>query len=328
MLPGMAPTLPDGLTSRAPTLDDAAPITHLVRECDFAAIGESDYTEGEVVATFGSPGVDHERGGRVVLDSDGAIVGWLWTELDEAAREVFVDVFCRRADVTNWLYEHGLAFAAQLSAETGVPLGVYSGCFATDAAYAQVIESHGLTVDRRFWRMRLDLDPEQPFVAPTLPPGVTLEVASDDDAGRRLVHRLNEAAFVDHWHNTPRTFDDWYERVLASVGDDPTQRYIALVEGQPAGLLVADDSLAEQRESYVRTLGVLREFRGRGVAKSLLANAFAVAAGRGHRRVSLTVDSESPTGATRLYEGMGMAVASEIMVWTRPPVTAGASSTA
>jgi len=319
MLPGMAPALPDGLTSRAPTRDDAAPITRLVRTCDFAAIGESDYTQDEVVATFGYPGVDHERGGRVVLDSGGAIVGWLWTELDDAAGEVFVDVFSQRSDVSNWLYDFGLAFAAQLSAEGGVPLGVYSGCYSTDAAYAQVIESHGLTVDRRFWRMRLDLDPEQPYVARPLPLGVTIEVAADDDAGRRLLHRLNEDAFVDHWHNTPRTFDDWYERVLASVGDDPAQRYIALVGGEPAGLLVADDSLAEQRESYVRTLGVLREFRGRGVAKSLLANAFAVTAARGHVRVSLTVDSESPTGATRLYEGMGMTVASEIMVWTRPP---------
>jgi len=319
MLPGMAPALPDGLTSRAPTRDDAAPITRLVRTCDFAAIGESDYTQDEVVATFGYPGVDHERGGRVVLDSGGAIVGWLWTELDDAAGEVFVDVFSQRSDVSNWLYDFGLAFAAQLSAEGGVPLGVYSGCYSTDAAYAQVIESHGLTVDRRFWRMRLDLDPEQPYVARPLPLGVTIEVAADDDAGRRLLHRLNEDAFVDHWHNTPRTFDDWYERVLASVGDDPAQRYIALVGGEPAGLLVADDSLAEQRESYVRTLGVLREFRGRGVAKSLLANAFAAAAARGYVRVSLTVDSESPTGATRLYEGMGMTVASEIMVWTRPP---------
>jgi len=319
MLPGMAPALPDGLTSRAPTLDDAVSITRLVRACDIAVTGESDYTVDEVVATFGYPGVDHERGGRVVLDSNGAIVGWLWTELDEAAQEVFVDVFCQRPDVSNWLYDYGLAFADRLSAESEVPLGVYSGCFATDAAYAQVIESHGLTVDRRFWRMRLDLDPQQPYVAPTLPPGVTLEVAPDDDAGRRLVHRLNEAAFVDHWHNTPRTFDDWYERVLASVGDDPAQRYIALVEGEPAGLLVADDSLAEQRESWVRTLGVLREFRGRGVAKSLLANAFAAASTRGQVRVSLTVDSESPTGATRLYEGMGMAVASEIAIWNRPP---------
>ncbi|MEZ5089508.1 MAG: GNAT family N-acetyltransferase [Micropruina sp.] len=57
---------------------------------------------------------------------------------------------------------------------------------------------------------------------------------------------------------------------------------------------------------YVANLGVLRSGRGRGVAKALLHAAFARAQADGRAAVRLHVDAESPTGATRLYESVGM----------------------
>ena len=51
------------------------------------------------------------------------------------------------------------------------------------------------------------------------------------------------------------------------------------------------------------------------MAKALLAEAFAESARRGRTRVGLGVDSESPTGATRLYQSVGMFVEKVILAW-------------
>ena len=55
-------------------------------------------------------------------------------------------------------------------------------------------------------------------------------------------------------------------------------------------------------------LGVLEEWRGRGIGKALLRRAFAELAGRGQREVRLGVDTQNATGAVALYGGVGMSV--------------------
>ena len=69
------------------------------------------------------------------------------------------------------------------------------------------------------------------------------------------------------------------------------------------------------RTAHIGSLGVLREFRGRGLAKLLLQRAFAGYAERGLRGVQLGVDSTSPTGANHLYESVGMRPHRVIDAW-------------
>jgi hypothetical protein len=57
---------------------------------------------------------------------------------------------------------------------------------------------------------------------------------------------------------------------------------------------------------WVGELGVLKPWRGRGIASALLRRAFATFAARELPRVMLNVDAANPTGAVRLYERLGM----------------------
>ena len=59
------------------------------------------------------------------------------------------------------------------------------------------------------------------------------------------------------------------------------------------------------KEGYTDLLGVRREFRGRGMAQALLADAMRRFAAAGMDKASLDVDSENPTGALALYAKMG-----------------------
>ncbi len=64
-------------------------------------------------------------------------------------------------------------------------------------------------------------------------------------------------------------------------------------------------------------LAVRRPWRRRGVALALLLSAFAELDRRGIARCELSVDSENPTGATKLYERAGMQVAYGWDVWEK-----------
>jgi ribosomal protein S18 acetylase RimI-like enzyme len=85
-----------------------------------------------------------------------------------------------------------------------------------------------------------------------------------------------------------------------------------------AGIAICDPSAPGQPEyGWVATLGVRRAWRGRGIARSLLATAFAEYRRRGKRGVSLGVDAESPTGANRLYERVGMRPVTNTVVYAK-----------
>ena len=71
------------------------------------------------------------------------------------------------------------------------------------------------------------------------------------------------------------------------------------------------------KEGYTDLLGVRREFRGRGVAQALLADAMRRFAAAGMDKASLDVDSENPTGALALYAKMGYVAVNSSMAWDK-----------
>jgi mycothiol synthase len=68
---------------------------------------------------------------------------------------------------------------------------------------------------------------------------------------------------------------------------------------------------------YVASLGVRRNWRGRGVAKALLLHTFGRAYEAGFRRITVGVDASNPTGATALYRSVGMITELESAVWEK-----------
>ena len=95
---------------------------------------------------------------------------------------------------------------------------------------------------------------------------------------------------------------------------DPGLWFLAMDGDEPAGaaLCIASDGLG-----WVDVLAVRRPWRGRGLGLALLRHA----AGEFHRRecqkYALAVDSESLTGATRLYERAGMRAVHTYAGWLK-----------
>jgi len=195
---------------------------------------------------------------------------------------------------------------------TGVPSARFRHAInAGDRAAAALLAAGGLHPVRHFWYMQLDL-------AAGFEPGATpagIEISGiDPRVDLPAVHAVLDEAFADHWGHHREPLDRWAQEQTGSPSYDPTLWLLATEAGVPVGALTA--SVAGDR-GWVDQLGVLAPCRGRGIAGALLRRSFATFARRGLRQVLLSVDAENPTGATRLYERVGMRVVNRWDWWER-----------
>ncbi|QDY91360.1 GNAT family N-acetyltransferase [Arthrobacter sp. UKPF54-2] len=182
-----------------------------------------------------------------------------------------------------------------------------------------LFEDCGYRIVRYYNEMHRPLDVG--FPEPVLDDG--LELVDFGPALHEAVRLAHNDAFRDHWGSEPRDEEAW-----GFVVNDPQARpdlSAVVVEkstGQVAGYQIAshDADSAEARgfkEGYTDLLGVRREFRGRGIARALLADAMRRFAAAGMDKASLDVDSENPTGALDLYTKMGYVAVNRSMAWDK-----------
>ena len=159
--------------------------------------------------------------------------------------------------------------------------------------------------------MRIDLPAELDAGRP--PDGIDIRTP-DMPHDLPAVHAVLDRAFADHWDHRHESFERWLEDNAQGPSYDPDLWFVAWDEGRLVGALTA---VLRDESGWVSLLGVRAESRGRGIAAALLRRAFAAFAARGVRSVLLVVDAESLTGATALYESVGMSVAKRFDVWER-----------
>jgi ribosomal protein S18 acetylase RimI-like enzyme len=163
---------------------------------------------------------------------------------------------------------------------------------------------------------------------PELPEG--LELRRYDETFAEAMHVAHNEAFVDHPNFTPWTEVMWKQWVTESRSFRPELSFVVVESSAPERVVAYVQSaefdayfqVTGRREAYVGKVGTLREFRGRGLAGTLLRHALAAFQAAGYDEASLDVDSENPTGALGVYERAGFEVENR---WTnyaleRPPL--------
>ncbi len=163
------------------------------------------------------------------------------------------------------------------------------------------LEARGWARVRRYLRMGIDLERRG---VPPRDGAVRVEQASGE-AARRVVHELIEETLVGHWDHVSLGYDEFYAAQAARPGHDPSLWYLGILDGEPAGAIVAR---LIGRDGLIALLGTRERFRGRGVATSLLLHVFDELAARGAGRAYLDVDTGNASEAARVYERAGMRV--------------------
>lgn len=120
-------------------------------------------------------------------------------------------------------------------------------------------------------------------------------------------YEVTEDAF-DEWQERRRSYPEWARMTVEHAEFVPNSSPVAMVDGRMVGVVVSHGERIE-------TVAVHRDFRGRGLARTLLRSAFRGAYQRGHRVCRLWTHSR--TGALELYERVGMSVARSSTVFVR-----------
>jgi mycothiol synthase len=164
---------------------------------------------------------------------------------------------------------------------------------------------------RYHWRMEIVLNGPPP--EPKFPAGIELRpfVRGEHDVA---VWQAQNEAWRDHWGSHDVTLEEWKRSRFDDPEFDSTLWPIAWDGHEVAGF-----SLNRYRMGigWIRTLGVRRPWRKRGLGEALLLHSFGEFYKRGTKTIGLGVDAQNPTGATRLYQKVGMYAASEYLTYEK-----------
>jgi ribosomal protein S18 acetylase RimI-like enzyme len=319
MMPDPFDKLPDGYTVRPATLDDVAITVTLRNICSQAEQGINIEDEHRRRAEWSEQGFDIDTETRLIFALNGnlAAMADLWHGIPPHVRmHWWASV---HPDHTGRGIGTALARWAAFQSETLLHLAppdtlvrLTTGIGSTNVAAKTVLEKSGFSLIRHFLNMQIEF--ESPIPDPAFPKGLTLSMFDTGDL-EQLGHvvQADLEAFRDHFGFVDRSLDaaitDWQERIASSAYHMPTLN-LALMNGdQVAGYALCEGGTAEDPAViYVDRLGVRRAYRGRGIARNLLYEVFRRAAEMGKKGASLFVDADSLTGATRLYESVGMKV--------------------
>jgi ribosomal protein S18 acetylase RimI-like enzyme len=342
--------LPGGLVARPTGPEDVAPITALMRAADIAGCGHTSTNLEEVTDELADPDCDWAHGSAVVCRGPEVVGALLVFDGLASGRGWMLDVYAKPGDPRAHGIEGALIDAALREGRTRFDLlypdpdepmqDAKSGCYANDGGLRAELEQRGMTEVRRFWRMRLDhwsgatLTPvaaEPDATGPAGNPvggragaagdptdqGYRIRPFRDVEADWRALHEVMSSAFLDHFDFTPIDYDEWRGHTGGQT-EDPAQWIVAESDGVMVGYARGSNRYAADDCGYVASIGVLSEHRGRGIARALLQARLADDIARGFISTLLHVDATNPTGATRLYESVGMVVDSEFVGFRRP----------
>jgi mycothiol synthase len=183
---------------------------------------------------------------------------------------------------------------------------MHTWTLAADERGAELFSSRSFREVRRFWDMAIELDAEPPE------PAADVETFREEDA--QEFHAALEEAFADHWGYTAETFDKWWSRQQRRANYDPSLWFV-IRDGDEVVAVCRNE--IRPSGGYVGALGVRRAWRGRGYGRALLLHTFREFRRRGLNHAALGVDASNETGATRLYERVGMYVEVEYVVWEK-----------
>jgi mycothiol synthase len=184
---------------------------------------------------------------------------------------------------------------------------VHQIVLAGDTAGQRLNLSHGYEEIRRFYDMAIEQ------AEPPAPVAIPVEAVGEDEL--RAFHAALDEAFQDHWEHHSTPFDEWWERHSKNPNLDLSLWFV-IRDGDEIAAVTRNEA-NRNGGGYIGAIGVRRPWRGKGYAKALLLHSFREFYERGLPRVTLGVDAQNPTGATHLYERVGMHVEMENIVFEK-----------
>lgn len=303
------------------TTSQWAELTNLLARVD----GTEEYYEAEDLAEeLDESGFTPEQDSWAVWDRD-TMVGYgqlrVATNLDDEGRVRChlgggVDPDWRRRGIGRELIRRQEERARELAGERhpGVPFFFRASGELDGSDARRLLTRMGYAVARYFNELTRPL----PGADVTVPDIEGVRLITPTDEHEDAVREAHNAAFADHWGSSPQAPETWRDYW---TGRSQRRQFSTLaVDGAGAILAYVMISQWTPREAFVDLVGTVREARGRGLAAAALGRSIRLVAESGdYDVIELGVDSDSPTGATRLYERLGFTVARVVAAMQKDP---------
>ncbi len=310
--------LPSGFAARPASLDDIEECTDLFNAADREFLPEGApgwHSVEETRAEWTEPGFDLSTDTCVVIDRAGSIVAHqeVFTTPPHVRAIIWGKVHpdARGRGIGSALLEWAERRAHQMvsRAPDHAAFNVQAWIMAENAPAVSLLEDHGFTHSRYFHEMEIhQTEPPEPQEW-----AEGFELRPFDRSQYRQVRAAVRESFLDHWGFAAADPEEDFVRAAHHLDNHPhfdPDLFFVLWDGDEiAGVAEcfphADN---DPNKGLVGVLGVRKQWRGRGLGLALLLHSFRAFWERGIKNVSLGVDADSLTGATRLYEKAGMHV--------------------
>ena len=309
-----------GFRMRPPQDEDADEVAAFSNEECVAFLGVPVIDADWLRRRWTAPGADRERDFAVVESPKGELCGFLSVEAEPPFAEVFAlgivaPAFHRRglgAAVVSENERRAQRFEAL--ADPKVRVALHAGALADEPRVSAMLLSRGYREVRRFELRRVDFAGQPP--APGEVEGISVRSFLPEEA--KQLYNAHVEAFADHWGESKETYEDFRHHHLDTPEFDAGLWFVAWEGDQLAGYVGAQErSREDPSRGYVAVLGVRRPYRRRGLGEALLRRAFEALHERGRRGAELHVDTDSLTGATRLYDRVGMTAHPRFATWEK-----------
>lgn len=292
------------LILRRPSDADAPAVVDLINAVDAHDYGDVDMDIGDIREEWAA--LDLQTDAWLVESANGAeLIGY--ASLTNKAKVQLRASVCVRPEQRRRGVGSELVRLVEERANEQVPLApadarVLLVGWLKGSSEPQMRWARGLAYEfrRRFLRMRIEMT--EPPPEPSWPDGISVRTYRPEDA--RRVFEVVEEAFSDDWGHVPGSFEDWMRRT-GREDFDPSLWWLGVQGDEIVGTSLCE-TMADG--GWVSSLCVRRPWRNRGLARAILLHSFAQFWKRNRRTVSLRVDADSLTGATRVYESVGMYV--------------------
>lgn len=279
------------------------------------------------VEAYYSPAVGFDLAQDLVLaEVGGALAGYLrvsWREMVDGSRTYkhwgAVIPERRRRGIGGALLEVGRARLREIAAghPPGAERSLQCHIFEGEAGARAMVEQRGYRPLREVLRMERPLED---LPAAPLPAG--LEVRPARPEHYRAVFDAHEEAFRDHWGASLRNEQD-FQRWLREPVFMPTLWQVAWDGDQVAGMVLnyipaGENSLLGVRRGFTEDICVRRPWRGRGLARALIARSLRMLGQLEMEQAVLDVDSHNESGALGLYQSLGYRAVLRSTVYAQP----------
>jgi mycothiol synthase len=309
--------LPKGFTARCATINDVEPAMRLFNRWSRAVIGRDEFAVMESIRDeWQAPGVDLVEDSRHIFAPNGELVGHIevWTHANPLVHPELwgrIDPDYEDMGIGTWMIQWAeqRALRAYESTSSRLRFAPHLGIYRQSTKAKKLFEDLGYRHTRSIYHMLIALDGSEP--EPELPEGIALRTY-DPKTDAEAVYRAENEAFRDHFGHVDLDFEEGlkqWKHNRQHEGYDPTLYFLAMDGDEIAGVNICRPySFYDTERGWVRSLGVRRPWRKRGLGLALLRHAFREFYRRGKRKVGLGVDTQNLTGALRLYENAGMRV--------------------